>query len=98
MHCHTTRSRQPTSTSNIGSEGLPEPRRIKPLPTCFGTMALSERHPSVNGEDQHAVLAAREIQSQLLKDSSTKPSLLDWFVRMEGPAMSTDVLQPDLQR
>ena len=71
---------------------------MKPLLTWCGTRALGEKPPSVKGEDQHLVLAAREIQSQLLRDFSTRSSLSNCFARMEGPAMSTNVLQPDLQR
>ncbi|KAL9098265.1 MAG: hypothetical protein Q9163_006049 [Psora crenata] len=69
---------------HIESEGLSEPRRMRQLLTWCGTRALDDK-PTFGTEDGNAVLAAREIQSQLLKDFSTKSDLSDWFGRNEGP-------------
>ncbi|MCJ1474416.1 hypothetical protein MMC13_003074 [Lambiella insularis] len=60
--------------------GLPEPRRMRQLLTWCGTRALGEK-PSFASEDNHARLAAREIQQQLLKDFSTRSEMSDWFNR-----------------
>ena len=70
---------------------------MKQLLTWCGTRAMVGK-PPVSGKDRDAALAgisiprydvdwpdmnpAREIQSQLLKDFSTKSSLSDWFSRV----------------
>ncbi|KAG8526708.1 uncharacterized protein KY384_008137 [Bacidia gigantensis] len=69
---------------HIESEGLSEPRRMKQLLTWCGTRALGEK-PSFGDKERDAVLAAREIQSQLLKDFSAKSGLSDWFSRDDAP-------------
>ena len=61
--------------------GLPEPRRMRQLLTWCGTRALGDK-PSFSSQDNHAKLAAREIQQQLLKDFSVKSELSDWFSRV----------------
>ena len=63
--------------------GLPEPRRMRQLLTWCGTRALGDK-PSFSSEDNHAKLAAREIQQQILKDFSIKSELSDWFSRVSG--------------
>ncbi|KAL2038124.1 hypothetical protein N7G274_009071 [Stereocaulon virgatum] len=70
---------------HIESEGLSEPQRMKQLLMWCGTRAMGER-PSFTTEDSNARLAAREIQSQLLKDFSTKSEMSDWFGRREATA------------
>ena len=70
---------------------------MKQLLTWCGTRAMVGK-PPISGKDRDAALAgisiphldvdwpntslAREIQSQLLKDFSTKSSLSDWFSRV----------------
>ena len=63
--------------------GLPEPRRMRQLLTWCGTRALGDK-PSFSSEDNHAKLAAREIQQQLLKDFSVKSEFSDWFSRVSA--------------
>ncbi|KAL9129420.1 MAG: hypothetical protein Q9217_002125 [Psora testacea] len=69
---------------HIESEGISEPRRMRQLLTWCGTRALGNK-PSFRGENGNAILAAREIQSQLLKDFTRKSNLSDWFSRDERP-------------
>ncbi|KAL9065307.1 MAG: hypothetical protein Q9161_008336 [Pseudevernia consocians] len=68
---------------HIASDGLSEPRRMKQLLTWCATRALGEK-PVFSTEDGNAILAAREIQSQLLKDFSTKSEMSDWFSRNDS--------------
>ncbi|KAF6221195.1 hypothetical protein HO133_002050 [Letharia lupina] len=68
---------------HIASDGLSEPRRMKQLLTWCATRALGEK-PLFSTEDGNARLAAREIQSQLLKDFSTKSEMSDWFSRNDS--------------
>ena len=63
--------------------GLPEPRRMRQLLTWCGTRAFGDK-PSFSSEDNHAKLAAREIQQQLLKDFSVKSEFSDWFSRVSA--------------
>lgn len=61
---------------------LPEPRRMRQLLTWCGERALGER-PGM-GEGSAAVLAARHIQEQVLKEFSERSELSDWFARAPG--------------
>lgn len=65
---------------HIESEGLSEPRRMKQLLTWCGERALGEK-PAMVGEGSAAVLAARHIQEQLLKEFGTRSEMSDWFSR-----------------
>ncbi|KAK2755194.1 kinetochore protein mis13 [Colletotrichum kahawae] len=69
---------------HIESEGLMEPRRMRQLLTWCGERALSEKPPH-GKTGSNAVLGARYIQEQLLKDFANKSEFSDWFSREEGP-------------
>ncbi|KAH7326001.1 Mis12-Mtw1 protein family-domain-containing protein [Stachybotrys elegans] len=64
------------------AEGLPEPRRMKQLLTWCGERALSEK-PPLGTPNANAILGARAIQDQILKDFSSRPEFSDWFSRDE---------------
>lgn len=69
---------------HIESEGLTEPRRMKQLLTWCGERSLAEK-PPLGSLNSNAVLGARAIQDQLLKDFSTRSEFSDWFAREEVP-------------
>ncbi|TLD21465.1 hypothetical protein PspLS_08864 [Pyricularia sp. CBS 133598] len=60
-----------------------EPRRMKQLLTWCGERALLDRpaHGSVDSMNSNAILGARAIQDQLLKDFGNKSEFSDWFSR-----------------
>ncbi|KAL9096043.1 MAG: hypothetical protein Q9165_001565, partial [Trypethelium subeluteriae] len=62
------------------SQDLPEPRRMKQLLTWCGTRALPSK-PSGIVEGSNAIMAARVIQEELLKEFSSRSELSDWFNR-----------------
>lgn len=53
-----------------------------------GARALGDK-PSFSSEDGNARLAAREIQSQLLKEFSTNSRMSDWFDRVCAVSVRT---------
>ncbi|KFZ02057.1 hypothetical protein V500_00466 [Pseudogymnoascus sp. VKM F-4518 (FW-2643)] len=61
---------------------LPEPRRMRQLLTWCGERALGER-PGI-GEGTAAVLAARQIQEEVLKEFDSRSELSNWFARGLG--------------
>lgn len=65
---------------HIEAENLTEPRRMKQLLTWCGERALGDK-PPMGGDGSAAVLAARHIQEQLLKEFGTKSEMSDWFSR-----------------
>ncbi|RCI08478.1 hypothetical protein L249_8845 [Ophiocordyceps polyrhachis-furcata BCC 54312] len=67
---------------HISADGLPEPRRMKQLLMWCGERALSEKPPH-GTSGSHAILGARAIQDQLLKDFASKSEFSDWFSRDE---------------
>ncbi|KAI1875595.1 uncharacterized protein JN550_001881 [Neoarthrinium moseri] len=69
---------------HIEAEGLSEPRRMKQLLTWCGERALSEK-PPLGSLNSNAILGARAIQDQLLKDFSSKSEFSDWFAREDVP-------------
>ncbi|KAI1162999.1 Mis12-Mtw1 protein family-domain-containing protein [Nemania serpens] len=69
---------------HIESEGLTEPRRMKQLLTWCGERSLAEK-PPLGSLNSNAVLGARAIQDQLLKDFSSRSEFSDWFAREEVP-------------
>lgn len=77
---------------HIESEGLSEPRRMKQLLTWCGERALGAK-PAMGGEGSAAVLAARHIQEQLLKEFGTRSDMSDWFNR--EPTRRTIVTVPN---
>ncbi|KAL5621590.1 hypothetical protein BROUX41_006490 [Berkeleyomyces rouxiae] len=78
---------------HIEAEGLPEPRRMKQLLTWCGERALSAK-PPLGSLHSNAILGARAIQDQLLKDFQNKSEFSDWFSREEVPAPPV-VLKPN---
>ncbi|KAI1177710.1 Mis12-Mtw1 protein family-domain-containing protein [Nemania sp. FL0916] len=69
---------------HIEAEGLTEPRRMKQLLTWCGERALAEK-PPLGSLNSNAILGARAIQDQLLKDFSVRSEFSDWFAREEVP-------------
>ncbi|CAK7266467.1 hypothetical protein SEPCBS57363_002108 [Sporothrix epigloea] len=64
----------------IEAEGLPEPRRMRQLLMWCGERALSEKPPH-GSANSSALLGARAIQDQLLKDFANKAEFSNWFGR-----------------
>ncbi|KAJ8121766.1 hypothetical protein O1611_g10015 [Lasiodiplodia mahajangana] len=69
---------------HIESEGLVEPRRMKHLLIWCAERSLSEK-PPLGSLNSNAVLGARAIQDQLLKEFSSRSEFWDWFAREEVP-------------
>ncbi|KAK4178352.1 putative kinetochore protein mis13 [Triangularia setosa] len=76
----------------ISAEGLSEPRRMKQLLIWCGERALSEKPRG--GRGNSAVLGARAIQDQILKDFGLVSEFSDWFSREEAPKPPV-VLKPN---
>ncbi|KAI3322477.1 hypothetical protein HD806DRAFT_126922 [Xylariaceae sp. AK1471] len=68
---------------HIEAEGLTEPRRMKQLLTWCGERSLAEK-PPLGSLNSNAILGARAIQDQLLKDFSSRSEFSDWFAREEA--------------
>ncbi|ERS99107.1 hypothetical protein HMPREF1624_04303 [Sporothrix schenckii ATCC 58251] len=69
---------------HIEAEGLPEPRRMRQLLMWCGERALSEKPPH-GSANSSALLGARAIQDQLLKDFANRAEFSNWFGRDELP-------------
>ncbi|RYP60481.1 hypothetical protein DL769_008086 [Monosporascus sp. CRB-8-3] len=69
---------------HIEADGPSEPRRMKQLLTWCGERALAQK-PRLGSLNSNAVLGARAIQDQLLKDFSSKSEFSDWFARDDVP-------------
>ncbi|KAI1826048.1 Mis12-Mtw1 protein family-domain-containing protein [Xylaria intraflava] len=65
---------------HIEADGLPEPRRMKQLLTWCGERSLADK-PPLGSHNSNAILGARAIQDQLLKDFSVRSEFSDWFAR-----------------
>ncbi|KAK1836265.1 Mis12-Mtw1 protein family-domain-containing protein [Podospora conica] len=78
---------------HIEAEGLSEPRRMKQLLIWCGERSLSEKPPH-GSHGSSAVLGARAIQDQLLKDFGSRSEFSDWFSREEEPKRPV-VLKPN---
>ncbi|RDA84531.1 hypothetical protein CP532_3755 [Ophiocordyceps camponoti-leonardi (nom. inval.)] len=76
---------------HISADGLPEPRRMKQLLMWCGERALSEKPPH-GTSGSHAILGARAIQDQLLKDFASKSEFSDWFSRDEDEVKKRQVV------
>ncbi|KAH8881563.1 hypothetical protein GQ53DRAFT_702042 [Thozetella sp. PMI_491] len=63
---------------------LSEPRRMRQLLMWCGERALSEKPPH-GSHGSSAVLGARAIQDQLLKDFGSRSEFSDWFSREDAP-------------
>ncbi|KAG6010478.1 hypothetical protein E4U21_006480 [Claviceps maximensis] len=73
---------------------LPEPRRMKQLLMWCGERAMPERQRGK--ENSEAVLGARAIQDQILKDFALRSDCSNWFDRdNDAPPSSTAVLMPN---
>ncbi|KAI1274529.1 Mis12-Mtw1 protein family-domain-containing protein [Xylaria sp. FL0933] len=71
---------------HIEADGLTEPRRMKQLLTWCGERSLAEK-PPLGSSNSNAILGARAIQDQLLKDFSSRSEFSDWFAREEVPVV-----------
>ncbi|PNY29871.1 Kinetochore protein mis13 [Tolypocladium capitatum] len=79
---------------HIEAEGLPEPRRMKQLLMWCGERALSEK-PPLGTPNANAILGARAIQDQLLKDFASRSEFSDWFSRDDDVAKPKAALKPN---
>ncbi|KAK3988661.1 putative kinetochore protein mis13 [Cladorrhinum sp. PSN332] len=82
----------------ISAEGLSEPRRMKQLLIWCGERALSAkpRGNSTGGGKggNSAVLGARAIQDQILKDFGSVSEFSDWFPREDDQQVSEKAAKP----
>ncbi|KAF5017712.1 hypothetical protein F66182_10339 [Fusarium sp. NRRL 66182] len=79
---------------HIEAEGLPEPRRMKQLLTWCGERALAGKPPH-GTPNSNAILGARAIQDQLLKDFAARSEFSDWFSREDDAPKVPVVLKPN---
>ncbi|RKK10593.1 hypothetical protein BFJ65_g14589 [Fusarium oxysporum f. sp. cepae] len=79
---------------HIEAEGLTEPRRMKQLLTWCGERALVGKPPQ-GTPNSNAILGARAIQDQLLKDFAARSEFSDWFSREEDGPNVPVVLRPN---
>ncbi|KAG6200212.1 hypothetical protein E4U10_003080 [Claviceps purpurea] len=76
------------------AEDLPEPRRMKQLLMWCGERAMPERRRGKGNSE--AVLSARAIQDQILKDFAARSECSNWFDRDDdAPPSSTAVPLPN---
>ncbi|KAI5462396.1 Mis12-Mtw1 protein family-domain-containing protein [Mariannaea sp. PMI_226] len=71
-----------------------EPRRMKQLLTWCGERSLSEKPPH-GTPNANAILGARAIQDQLLKDFGARSEFSDWFSRDESVPKAPVILKPN---
>ncbi|KAH7149345.1 Mis12-Mtw1 protein family-domain-containing protein [Dactylonectria estremocensis] len=74
--------------------GLPEPRRMKQLLTWCGERALAEKPPH-GTPNSSAILGARAIQDQLLKDFAARSEFSNWFSRDDEVPKAPVILKPN---
>ncbi|EXA30024.1 hypothetical protein FOVG_18559 [Fusarium oxysporum f. sp. pisi HDV247] len=79
---------------HIEAEGLTEPRRMKQLLTWCGERALAGKPPH-GTPNSNAILDARAIQDQLLKDFAAGSEFSDWFSREDDGPNVPVVLRPN---
>ncbi|KAG7000243.1 Kinetochore protein mis13 [Fusarium oxysporum f. sp. conglutinans] len=79
---------------HIEAEGLTEPRRMKQLLTWCGERALAGKPPH-STPNSNAILGARAIQDQLLKDFAARSEFSDWFSREDDGPNAPVVLRPN---
>ncbi|KAI5287172.1 hypothetical protein KEM54_006189 [Ascosphaera aggregata] len=80
---------------HIEGEGLPEPRRMRQLLTWCATRAIAQKPVAQSSEDQSAILAARIIQNEIIKEFSVRSELSDWFSREETNPSPAVVRRPN---
>ncbi|KZZ91601.1 Mis12-Mtw1 family protein [Ascosphaera apis ARSEF 7405] len=83
---------------HIEGEGLPEPRRMRQLLTWCAMRAIVQAHAVDVAEDEKgAVLAARIIEDEIIKEFSIRSELSDWFGREDSTdaASSTVTRRPN---
>jgi kinetochore protein Mis13/DSN1 len=73
---------------------LLEPRRMKQLLTWCGERSLLEKPPH-RTPNAHAILGARAIQDQLLKDFTARSEFSDWFSRDDSVPKAPVILKPN---
>ncbi|KAL2687212.1 hypothetical protein Neosp_004765 [[Neocosmospora] mangrovei] len=79
---------------HIEAEGLTEPRRMKQLLTWCGERSLAPKPPH-GTPNSNAILGARAIQDQLLKDFASRSEFSDWFSRDDDVPKAPVVLKPN---
>ncbi|RKK24034.1 hypothetical protein BFJ66_g17256, partial [Fusarium oxysporum f. sp. cepae] len=79
---------------HIAAEGLTESRRMKQLLTWCGERALVGKPPH-GTPNSNAILGARAIQDQLLKDFAAGSEFSDWFSREDDAQEVPLVLRPN---
>ncbi|GKU16308.1 unnamed protein product, partial [Fusarium langsethiae] len=83
------------STTWIGWSGFqPWPRRMKQLLIWCGERALAKKPPH-GTPNSNAILGARAIQDQLLKDFAARSEFSDWFSREDDAPKVPVVLSPN---
>ncbi|KAG4282245.1 hypothetical protein FPRO04_13321 [Fusarium proliferatum] len=83
-----------TKPATRKTEGLTEPRRMKQLLTWCGERALAGK-PLHGTPNSNAILGARAIQDQLLKDFAARSEFSDWFSREDDAPKVPVVLRPN---
>ncbi|KAG5746174.1 hypothetical protein H9Q69_009216 [Fusarium xylarioides] len=79
---------------HIEAKGLIEPQRMRQLLTWCGERALA-REPPRGTPNSNALLVARAIQDQLLKDFAARSEFSDWFSREDDAPKVPVVLKPN---
>ncbi|RGP81723.1 kinetochore mis13 [Fusarium longipes] len=79
---------------HIEAEGLTEPRRMKQLLTWCGERALAGK-PRHGTPNSNAILGARAIQDQLLKDFAARSEFSDWFSREDDTPKAPVISKPN---
>ncbi|UNI20714.1 hypothetical protein JDV02_006779 [Purpureocillium takamizusanense] len=73
---------------------LVEPRRMKQLLMWCGERALSAK-PPLGTPNSDAILGARAIQDQILRDFASRSEFSDWFSRDDAEPRAKVVLKPN---
>ncbi|KHN96991.1 Mis12-Mtw1 family protein [Metarhizium album ARSEF 1941] len=79
---------------HIEAEGLLEPKRMKQLLMWCGERALPSKPPH-GTPNSNAILGARAIQEQILKDFAHRTDFSNWFSRDEDAPKEAPVLKPN---
>ncbi|TWU72540.1 hypothetical protein ED733_004074 [Metarhizium rileyi] len=79
---------------HIEAEGLLEPKRMKQLLMWCGERALPNKPPH-GTPNSNAILGARAIQDQILKDFAQRTDFSNWFSRDEDASKQPAILKPN---